>query len=446
MTYWHDPLTHPRPEGHSVPQVPQLLLSLVRSEHVPAQFDVPFGQVHWLFSQTRLPPHASKQSPQLALFEVRSTQAPPHCERPLAAHLTAHVPALQMGAVSGQAMPHPPQFALFDVVSTQVITPRRPVGHPTYPGEQAQVPSMHGPPAGQTVPQAPQLRLLFRTLTQTLPHIVWPAPVLQPATQAPAVHIWPAGHAIPHPPQLRGSICVSEHVVPQSASFAPQTHWLATQLAPEGHGVLQAPQLSGSLVRSTQEVPQVARPPPPSAVPPSAVAHVSAHVPCAQTSPAGHTTPQPPQLFASLCVRTQLPLHLAPPLAHWHEPPWQVVPAPHTVSQPPQLELSVCSSTQEPPHAKRPPPQVHLPATQGTEPHEVPHEPQLFGSLVSSTQEPPQIERFGAHCNWQAPATHAAPCEQVTPHEPQLVGSEEVSTHAPEQRAGCTQVVHAQAP
>jgi hypothetical protein len=105
MTYWHDPLTHPRPEGHSVPQVPQLLLSLVRSEHVPAQFDVPFGQVHWLFSQTRLPPQASKQSPQLALFEVRSTQAPPHCERPLAAHLTAHVPALQMGAVAGQALP-----------------------------------------------------------------------------------------------------------------------------------------------------------------------------------------------------------------------------------------------------------------------------------------------------------------------------------------------------
>jgi hypothetical protein len=71
------------------------------------------------------------------------------------------------------------------------------------------------------------------------------------------------------------------------------------------------------------------------------------------------------------CVRTQLPLHLAPPLAHWHVPPWQVVPAPHTVSQPPQLELSVCSSTQEPPHAERPPPQVHWPATQGTEPHEV---------------------------------------------------------------------------
>jgi hypothetical protein len=172
-----------------VPQVPQLLPSLVRSEHVPAQLDVPVGQEHWLFWQTRLPPHASKQSPQLALFEVRSTQEPPHCDKPLAAQRTAQVPALQMGAVGGQTLPQPPQFALLDVVSTQVVRPLRPMGHCEYPGEHAQVPSMHGPPAGQTFPQAPQLRLLLSLLTQVIPHRVWPAAVLQPATQEPAVHI-----------------------------------------------------------------------------------------------------------------------------------------------------------------------------------------------------------------------------------------------------------------
>lgn len=239
---------------------------------------------------------------------------------------------------------------------------------------------------------------------------------------------------------------MSEHVVPQRVSLAPQTHWLATQLAPAGHGVLHAPQLSGSLVRSTHDVPQVASDAPASPAPASAPPHERAQLPCEQTSPVGHTTPQAPQLFASLWVRMQLPLHRAPPLAHWHAPAWQVVPAPQTVSHPPQLELSVCSSTQEPPQAKRPPPQVHLPPTHGTAPHELPHDPQLFGSLVSSTQEPPQIDRFMAHWSWQAPPTHAAPCEQTTPHPPQSFGSEEVSTHAPEHNAGCWPVVHAQAP
>jgi hypothetical protein len=262
--YWHVPLTQPVPEGHCVPHVPQLLLSLTRSEHVPAQLEVPVGQVHWLFSQTRLPPQASKQRPQLALFEVKSTQVPPHCDRPLAAHRTAHVPLLQTGAVGGQTLPHAPQFALFEVVSTHVLTPRRPTGHSLYPGEQAHVPSMHGPPAAHTLPHAPQLRLLFSTLTHVVPHRVWPAPVLQPAMHVPPAHVWPGGQALPHPPQLRGSTRMSEQVVVQRVSLAPQVHWLLTQLAPEGHGVLQVPQLSGSLVRSTQELPHVARVAPPS--------------------------------------------------------------------------------------------------------------------------------------------------------------------------------------
>lgn len=143
--------------------------------------------------------------------------------------------------------------------------------------------------------------------------------------------------------------------MPQRVSLAPQTHWPPAQLAPAGQGVLQAPQLSGSLVRSTQELPHVARPtPPPSTEPPSTeapVPQVTVQLPWEQTSPGGHALPHPPQLFGSLCVSTQLPLHLAPPLAHWHAPPWHVVPALQTVSHPPQLELSDVSSTQKPPQS-----------------------------------------------------------------------------------------------
>jgi hypothetical protein len=150
------------------------------------------------------------------------------------------------------------------------------------------------------VPQAPQLRLLVRTSTQLLPHKIWPPAVSHPAPQAPAVHIWPAGQALPQPPQLPGSICVSEQATPQRVVLAPQEHWLAMQLAPFGQGVLHAPQLFGSLVRSTQEFPQVVRPGPPSA--PPSDEQLKVQTPCPQTSPGGHTTPQPPQLFGSLCV------------------------------------------------------------------------------------------------------------------------------------------------
>jgi hypothetical protein len=129
MTYWQEPSTHPVPSGHWVPQVPQLVLLFDVSAQVPAQLSVPVGQVHWLFWQIRLPPHDSKQSPQFCLFEVRSTHEAPHCDSPAAAHRTAHVPALQMGAEGGHRLPHAPQFALLDVRSTQTPSPMRPTVH-----------------------------------------------------------------------------------------------------------------------------------------------------------------------------------------------------------------------------------------------------------------------------------------------------------------------------
>ncbi len=219
---------------------------------------------------------------------------------------------------------------------------------------------MHGPPAGQTVPHAPQLRLLLRRSTQLLPQRVWPPAVLQPATHEPAEQDSPGPQLLPHPPQLRGSICVFEHVVPQSESLPEHEHWLPMQLAPAGHGWLQAPQLLGSLVRSMQELPHVVRPAPPStAAPPSTSPQLKVQTPSSHTVPGAQTTPQPPQLFGSLCVRAHTPLHLMPALAHWQLPLWHVVPCPQTVSHPPQLELSDCSSTHAPPHDERPAEQLH---------------------------------------------------------------------------------------
>jgi len=88
----------------------------------------------------------------------------------------------------------------------------------------AQVPLRHGPPAGHTVPQEPQLRLFVSTLTQLFPHKVSPAATLHPAPQTPPAHIWPAGQTLPQAPQLRGSIWVSEQEMPQRVVLAPQAH------------------------------------------------------------------------------------------------------------------------------------------------------------------------------------------------------------------------------
>jgi hypothetical protein len=103
--------------------VPQLAASVVKSEHVPAQLTVCAGQVHTLFSQTRLLPQISEHMPQLALFDVVSTHAFPHAVKPGAEHRTAHTPSSQMGAAPPQRFPHAPQFALLETRLTQLPAP-----------------------------------------------------------------------------------------------------------------------------------------------------------------------------------------------------------------------------------------------------------------------------------------------------------------------------------
>ncbi len=71
--YWHVPFTHPCPAAHSVPHDPQLFPSVVRFEHVPAQFTSPDGQPHTPLMQTRLLPHVSEHRPQSSLLFWRLT-------------------------------------------------------------------------------------------------------------------------------------------------------------------------------------------------------------------------------------------------------------------------------------------------------------------------------------------------------------------------------------
>lgn len=108
---------------------------------------------------------------------------------------------------------------------------------------------------------------------------------------------------------------------------------------------------------------------------------------------AAQTTPQPPQLFRSNAVFTQLLEQSVRPTAHTHAPleqptvpmgPWQTVP--HM----PQLLRSFCRSRQKLPQRLWPTWHWQLPATQNWPKVQVrPQAPQLFRSLWRSRQMPP---------------------------------------------------------
>lgn len=103
---------------HVVPQVPQLLPSVTRFVHVPAQSVNGALQTHEPLAQRRLPPQVAMQLPQLALLLDRfAHEAPrplPHCVVG-AKHVMTHVLSEQSGSVPGHPAPQAPQFALFDV-------------------------------------------------------------------------------------------------------------------------------------------------------------------------------------------------------------------------------------------------------------------------------------------------------------------------------------------
>jgi hypothetical protein len=116
-------------------------------------------------------------------------------------------------------------------------------------------------------------------------------------THAPgATHFSSVRHAVPHAPQFAGSVEVSMHVPPQSASGGRQvlvaTHAPAVQTWAAVHATPHAPQFASSLEVSTHVVPQAAR---------GAVQAVT-HAPAVQTSFAAQETPHAPQFASSVCV------------------------------------------------------------------------------------------------------------------------------------------------
>ena len=164
------PIVQVWPPAHTVPQAPQLLLSVCELTQLPLQSVVPVAQ----------------------------PQAPIAHTRPV-----------------GQARPQAPQLA----ASVWVLTHTRPQS--VEPVGQRQAPIWQVWPVGQAMPQAPQLALLVCVLTQVGAGAIGVqsvSPVMQVgrgATQRPIAQVLPAGQAIAHAPQLVGSVLVSAQAAPQ---------------------------------------------------------------------------------------------------------------------------------------------------------------------------------------------------------------------------------------
>ncbi len=125
--------------------------------------------------------HTVPQLPQLLESLVTSTQVPLHaiCGD---AQTGLHLPVMHWGVLFGHALPHSPQ--LFQSIRIAVHLPLQlivPAGHWHLPAVQTWV-------AAQTVPQAPQLTELVCRLVQAPLQIVW---LLAQVTQLPAAQVAP---------------------------------------------------------------------------------------------------------------------------------------------------------------------------------------------------------------------------------------------------------------
>jgi len=143
--------------------------------------------------------------------------------------VATQAPATQ-AAPAGQALPQAPQ--LLGSVVTLAQAPAQTI----WPAGQVQVPETQAAPAEQTLPQAPQLLGSVDTLTQApLLHLIWPGGH-GGKRQAPFRQTAPAGQALPQAPQLLGSIVRSTQAVPHRVNGGVHcitvTQVLLTQLAP----------------------------------------------------------------------------------------------------------------------------------------------------------------------------------------------------------------------
>ena len=191
---------------------------------------------------------------------------------------TQQAPFMQRFDPGGQTTPQPPQLLRSPPVSTQVVPAAQQVSDPGQPlvlhGPAWQKPPTQLPPAGQTLPQKPQLLGSVPVLVSQ------PSPISPSQSAKPALHavIWQeeatheelplttAPQAMPQPPQLLLSDWVLAHRAPQ-------------QTCPPGH---------------------------------PAGPHAPTQTPPEHASPAGHFLPQPPQLLGSEVVLVSQPLATTP--------------------------------------------------------------------------------------------------------------------------------------
>jgi hypothetical protein len=148
------------------------------------------------------------------------------------------------------------------------------------------------------------------------------------------------------------------------------------------------------------------------------------------------TTPQAPQLFASLDVLVHVPLHNVCPEEQegaTHVPAVQVSPDAHTWPQAPQLFASLDVLVHVPLHSVCPEEQegaTHVPAVQvSPDAHTWPQEPQLLGSEARLKQ--PAVHEVVPDGQVHTAAVQVAPDLQTTPHAPQLLASVSVLVHVP---------------
>jgi hypothetical protein len=89
--------------------VPQLLRSTLRFEHAPLHDVVGDGQPHWPFAHELPPLHVTPQDPQLLVSLVRLTHAPAQSVSD-AAHVVVQLPRLHTW-LDEHGVAQPPQWA-----------------------------------------------------------------------------------------------------------------------------------------------------------------------------------------------------------------------------------------------------------------------------------------------------------------------------------------------
>lgn len=241
---------------HAWPQLPQLLLLLVRSTQAPPQPVIAAPQ-QTPAEQVVPAPHAVLQPPQWFESVCSSTHAPAQQVEP-AAQALPHMPQLAgsvkkfthavgfvlLGQLPGNA---PLQPTHVDPLHIGLLFAGAGVGHATHVAgvPQALVPAGHGlhmppaHPAGHVIPQPPQLRGSVCSLTHELLHDVKPVEHVH----VPAVQTEFAVHTLPHVPQLLLSLVFSTQM-PGVGQYSPgeQTHVLPVHEEVAGQTVVHPPQ------------------------------------------------------------------------------------------------------------------------------------------------------------------------------------------------------------